>query len=204
MIVDSGERTKFASGAVRDMHNEVWRQVVGYEGLYEVSDRGRVRSLRTATRITDKDNKIMKQKDDGHGYFRVNLYKNGKCKAELVSRIVAKAFIPNADELPHVGHDDDNKKNNTVENLYWTNPAENHIHNNLHLKIRDSRQKNIQRVVDALSVPVIATNIKTGEETCFSSMREACRQGHSSGHISQCCNGKRMSHHGYTWRKGND
>lgn len=180
---------------------EEWRPVVGYEGLYEVSSIGRVRSLRKNTRIVDKTENIMRQKNDNKGYFRVNLHKDGKCKAELVSRLVARAFIPNPNGYKQVGHDDDNKKNNTVENLYWTHPQENLMHNGLHLRIRDLRQKNIHKIVDALSVPVIATNMKTGEETRFSSMQEADRCGFDSGKISMCCSGKRMSHKGHTWRK---
>lgn len=183
---------------------EIWRPVVGYEDYYEVSNIGRVRSLRKATRIADKENRIMRQKYDQRGYLRVNLHKDGRCKAELVSRLVAIAFIPNVNNLPHVGHDDDNKINNTVKNLYWTNPAENLMHNGLHERITALRQKNIQRVIDALSVPVIATNIETGQEIRFSSMREAEKHGHSLPHISQCCSGQRGSHHGFLWRKADD
>lgn len=182
--------------------NEEWRTIPGYDGLYEVSNAGRVRSLRSNTRIFDKEHGIMRQKYDSKGYLRVNLHKNGKCKAELVSRLVAETFIPNPNEYPEVGHDDDCKTNNTVENLYWTTRQENLTHNNLNLRIRDLRnQSGLQRVVDTLSVPVIGTNINTGEEIYFSSMQEAARNGFESGKISMCCSGKRSTHHGYTWRK---
>lgn len=215
MIADSGDRTKFKTGAVRDMHEgkcnhiaenkEVWKAVVGYDGIYEVSNIGRVRSLRTGTRIKDKSERIMRQKTDNKGYLRVNLHKNKKCKAELVSRLVAMAFIPNPLCYMEVGHNDDNKTNNTVENLYWTNRTENLTHNNLHLKIRDKRQNNIHRVIDALSVPVIGTNIDTGQEIRFSSMHEAEKAGlgFDSSKISICCAGKRLTHKGYKWRKEN-
>ena len=128
MIKDSGERREFDSGAVRDIQEE-WRPCVGYEGLYEVSNQGRVRSLRKDTRIIDKENRIMKQKLDGHGYYRVNLNKDKRMKAYLVSRLVAEAFIPNPLGLPQVGHNDDNKTNNHASNLYWTNSKENNHHN---------------------------------------------------------------------------
>lgn len=153
--------------------NEIWREIPGYEGLYEVSNTGRIRSLRPKTRIADKEGGIMRQKYDIKGYLRVNLHKEGKCRAELVSRKVAEAFIPNPNNYPEVGHDDDCKTNNAVENLYWT----------------------------TRSIPVVGTNIKTGEEIAFSSMQEASRNGFDSGKVSECCSGKRGSHHGYTWRK---
>ena len=184
------------------MEREEWRKVPGYEELYEVSSIGRIRSLRPNTRIFDKENGIMRQKFDDKGYLRVNLHKDGKCKAALVSRVVAEAFIPNPNDYPEVGHDDDCKTNNTVENLYWTTRQENLTHNNLHLRIRDLRNQNgLKRVVDALAVPVIGTSICTGEEIYFSSMQEAARNGFDSGKISMCCSGKRRAHRGYTWRK---
>lgn len=181
---------------------EEWRPIPGYEDLYEVSDKGRVRSLRSGTRIADKENRIMKTKYDHNGYLRVNLHKDGRQKSELVSRMVAKAFVPNPNGYPEVGHDDDNKLNNTPENLYWTTQQENLVHNNLHLRKRDKRNKGgIERVREALSVPVVGTSIDTGDEISYPSMQSAEKDGFSCGKISQCCSGKRATHKGYTWRR---
>lgn len=80
-------------------------------------------------------------------------------------------------------------------------PAENQTHNGLHLRTRDKRQRNIQKVIEALAMPVIAKSRDTGEELFFTSMREAERKGFDSGKISMCCAGKRASHKNYTWRK---
>ena len=101
------------------MH-EVWKPIKNYEGLYEVSNFGNVKSLYKNTRINDKKGCILHPKTDNHGYFRINLYKCGKCKSELVSRLVANAFIENVNDLPMVGHMDDDKQNNKVGNLYCT------------------------------------------------------------------------------------
>lgn len=181
---------------------EEWRDIPGYEGLYEVSNTGKVRSLRMGTRIIDKENHIMQQKYDSKGYLRVNLHKNGRCKAELVSRMVAEAFVPNPNGYLEVGHDDDCKVNNNADNLYWTTRQENLTHNNLQLRIRDKRNANgLKRVVEALSIPVVGTNVETGEEIRFSSMQEAGRNGFSNEKISMCCAGKRATHRGYKWRK---
>ena len=179
---------------------EIWKAVVGYEGLYEVSNYGRVRSLIKKTRIRNKDG-LMKFKYDTQGYYRVNLTKNGKPKTELVSRIVAKAFIPNPDNLPQVGHEDDNRNNNSVSNLYWTDALENNHHNGKMARFQKKHNKKIGEISKTLSIPVIGTNIETGEEIRFDSMQEAQRNGFINGKISQCCNGIRKTHKGYTWRK---
>lgn len=101
------------------MTEEIWRPVVGYEGLYEVSSYGRVRSL-------DRyDNRNCFRKGElmnffyGCGYLKVVFSKNGIVKKYLVHRLVAQAFIPNPDNLPQVNHKDEDKTNNMVDNLEW-------------------------------------------------------------------------------------
>lgn len=195
MIKDSGQRTEFDTGIC-----EVWKSVVGYEGLYEVSNYGRIRSLIKNTRIRNADG-LMKFKYDNHGYYRVNLTKNKTQKTELVSRLVATAFIPNPNGLPHVGHEDDNKNNNSVSNLYWTDAAENNNHNGKMERFQAIHRKKISIIAEAISNPVIGRNIKTGKEIKFPSMQEAQRNGFDCGKISMCCSGKRKSHKGYEWRK---
>lgn len=180
----------------------MWKDIPGYEGLYQIDEFGNVKSLRSKTRIKDKEHGIMQQKLDTKGYCRVNLHKDGIQKAELVSRLVAKTYIPNPNNYPEVGHNDDCKLNNSVDNLYWTTRQENLTHNDLHLKIRDIRsQGGIERVKEALSTPITGTNIETGEEIHYKSMQEAAKDGFDSGKISMCCSGKRNMHHGYKWRK---
>lgn len=193
MIKDSGDR--------REFEDEEWRPVVGFEKYYDISNYGRVRSKREKTRIKDKENRIMCQKTDNKGYQRVNLNADGKFKACLVSRLVAEAFIPNPDGYPLVGHDDDDKQNNHVSNLYWTHPAENLSHNGLRENLMEKRANKMPKIIEAISNPVIGTNIETGEDIRFSSMQEAKRNGFDSGKISLCCAGKRKTHKGYEWRK---
>ena len=99
---------------------EEWRDIKGYEGLYMVSNLGRVKSLVGSygrTRI-----KILDQKPDAHGYKRVALYKNGNKEYFKVHRLVAGAFIPNPNNLPCVNHkidDYEHRSDNRVENLEW-------------------------------------------------------------------------------------
>ena len=95
---------------------EEWRDIQGYEGLYMVSNLGRVKSLNYHR--TGKE-RIMKPSDNGHGYLFVVLCKDGKDKNCRINRLVAQAFLPNPDNLPEVNHKDENKYNNCVENLEW-------------------------------------------------------------------------------------
>ena len=90
---------------------EEFRDIPGYEGLYEVSNLGRVRSLETE--------RILKPSKNTWGYLFVSLYKNGIKKAVRIHRLVALAFIPNPDNLPCINHKDEDKTNNTVDNLEW-------------------------------------------------------------------------------------
>ena len=98
--------------------NEEWRDIKGYEGLYQVSNLGRVRSF------YNNKGKILKGTPDKDGYLRVALYKNGP-KKYGIHQLVAKMFIPNPNNLPAINHKDENKQNNTTENLEWCTIAYN-------------------------------------------------------------------------------
>lgn len=104
------------------IRNEVWKEIEGYEGLYQVSTEGQVRSLNY--NHTGKT-KILQQDTSKRGYKRVRLCKNGKSKPYSVHRLVALAFIPNPNNLPQVNHKDENKTNNVAWNLEWCTPAYN-------------------------------------------------------------------------------
>ena len=88
---------------------EIWKDVLDYEGLYQVSNFGRVKS----------NWKILSPADNGNGYKHIVLTKNGIQTDKLVHRLVAEAFLPNPDNLPCVNHKDENKSNNFIENLEW-------------------------------------------------------------------------------------
>lgn len=108
---------------------EKWKDIKGYEGLYQVSDLGRVRSLDREDRLGRfKLGKIKAPCDNGRGYLCVNLKKDSKQKNKSVHRLVAEAFLPNPDNLPEINHKDGNKANNQVSNLEWCTRSENAKH----------------------------------------------------------------------------
>lgn len=150
--------------------NEIWKPVVGWEGFYEVSNMGRVRSI---TRIVHadihrvdgtywhqtykKEGRILKTHDNGHSYLSVGLHGQGrKDKHVYIHIMVAKAFIPNPNNLPEVNHKDFNKKNNTVENLEWVSRKDNQLHYRkskrakADIKKRDDKvaNKTCQKIID--------------------------------------------------------
>lgn len=109
--------------------NEVWKDIEGYEGIYRVSNLGRVKSLdRLDGSGAFRKSRLLKLSLASVGYFRVNLCAKGKYESLYVHRLVAKAFIPNIDNKPSVNHIDGNKKNNSINNLEWVTPKENTTH----------------------------------------------------------------------------
>lgn len=121
---------------INTMGNEIWKSVVGYEGLYEVSNFGRVKSLER------KINKLWNGKEitlinkgriknicvDSDGYCVVGFCVNGKSKTLKLHRIISHSFIPNPDNKPQVNHKDGIKTNNSIENLEWCTNKENIRH----------------------------------------------------------------------------
>lgn len=107
------------------MEKEIWKDIEGYEGLYQVSNLGRVRSLDNFVNCRSgakqlRKGKILQPIKDLTGYFCVNFYKNNKMKRKSVHRIVAETFIPNPHNYPVVNHLDGVKTNDIVSNLEWT------------------------------------------------------------------------------------
>lgn len=97
---------------------EIWKDIKNYEGLYQVSNYGKVKSFpRKGTQA--KEERILKVSYTYNGYERVNLCKNNKNKLYLVHRLVAETFILNPNEYPQINHIDENKQNNKVNNLEW-------------------------------------------------------------------------------------
>ena len=104
---------------------EIWRDIAGFEGIYQVSNLGRIKSFQGWKRASCPKEFILKSTLANNGYCQVTLYKDTKRKKYLVHRLVAEAFIPNPDGLPHINHKDENPENNKADNLEWCTPLYN-------------------------------------------------------------------------------
>ena len=113
---------------------EIWKDVLGYEKIYEVSNKGRVRSAKGKTTHSELHGtrvwkpRVLKQKISKDNACRVSLWKNKQCETCLVHRLVAFAFIPKQEGKDYINHIDGNRLNNNVENLEWCNHLENNRH----------------------------------------------------------------------------
>ena len=155
--------------------SETWKDVVGYEWLYKVSDKGNVYSVARKDSIGRKlGGRILKPCYDRDGYLVVNLCKNGVLKRKYIHRLVAEAFLPNPEGLPQVNHRDEIKDNNNVENLEWCDSK-----HNINYGTRNER----------ISKKVRAVNAKTGDVVEFNSTAEAGRKGYDQGSVSAACRG---------------
>ena len=115
---------------------EVWKDIKNYEGIYQVSNLGRIKALervwysgRNKSCRKERPEHIMRYRVGvGTGYCLIKLTKDGKEQHCLIHRLVAEAFIPNPNNLPEVNHKDGNKENNRIDNLEWVTSRENKIH----------------------------------------------------------------------------
>ena len=120
---------------------EIWKDIEGYEGLYQVSNLGRVKSLDRHIRGTNNSlrfhcGRIMSPADNGKGYLSLTLKNNGQEKTVYVHRLVAQHFIPNPNRKSDVNHKDFDKSNNRCDNLEWATRSENERHSLIHGKAR--------------------------------------------------------------------
>ena len=171
------------------MAEEIWCTIKGYEGMYEVSDQGRVRSLKFGKE------RILRPGMDGCGYLQVGLWKNGDRNVFLVHRLVAQSFIPNPDNLPEVNHRDENKENNFVQNLEWCSDKYNTNYGTRNQRVSEKNTNG------KLSKPVLQFT-KDGELVGeWKSMMDVQRNlGYANQHISSCCKGKLKSAYGFIWK----
>jgi hypothetical protein len=169
------------------MHPEIiWKDVVGYEGLYKVSNTGDVLSIKRKGNW--RGDHLMVKTNDGRGYPQVCLCKNGKNKSVKVYKIVAKAFIPNPHGYKEINHIDENKWNCRADNLEWCTRLYN-------VRYGTRTQKTSTKV---------AMFTKDGKYIqSFNSMREACRicGFPCVGNIARAVKGKRCTAYGYVWKE---
>lgn len=169
---------------------EVWKPIKGYEGLYEISSDGHVRSLCAGRGKNIQMNRALTP--DKNGYLTINLKKDGKYVCHKVHRLVAQMFIPNPNKYPHINHKDEDKQNNTVDNLEWCTAEYNNLY---HDKCKRCCKK-VSRLDDSGNV------LET-----YNSINEAAQAvGVTASHLSTVLSGRRPRNTragGYKWRKEN-
>lgn len=181
---------------------EQWKDIAGYEGIYQVSNEGRVRSLdRMITysngRVQICRGKILSCGSTKTGYQYLSLYKDSKPKNQYVHRLVASAFLQNPDNKPCINHIDGDKTNNHASNLEWCTHSENSKHA-YHTGLM-TNEIQIRESVKAHNKPVLMKKDGVIIER-FASASEAARQnGFDNSYISACCRGKKEFAYGYQW-----
>lgn len=179
------------------MPNEIWKDVVGYEGLYQVSNLGRVK----------RNRHIKSTSLDRGGYVTVSLCKKSNQKTLKMHRLVALSFIPNPLRKKTVNHIDGNKKNNCVDNLEWSTYSENHKHAyKLGLKkVTDAQRKSAsetgKRTCEMNRKKKAVVCFNEIERYIFASAHDGARfVNGSASAIIKCCKGTQQTHKGFSWR----
>lgn len=173
---------------------EIWKSVIGYEGLYEVSNMGRVKSLeRNIVKgrggLCKIEERILKSGKDKDGYPQVVLCKEGKRKTCKIHRLVATAFIDNPNNLPQINHIDEIKTNNCVDNLEWCD-----------CKYNINYGSHNEKMIKSISISILQFS-KTGDfiRRWDSTAQVEKELGINNSNINSCIKGKRKSAGGYKW-----
>lgn len=180
---------------------EIWKGIKGCEDLYQVSNTGKVKSLKYNHTSQEK---ILKPQKQTNGYFTVNLFG----RATSIHRLVAQAFVPNAENKPVINHKDGNKENNSADNLEWCTPRENTIHavkNGLIRYDTPSRHQmymvNIQKAIGHNKKKILQFDLNGSLIGEYDSIIYASYVTHCNAtHISLCAKGKHKTSGGFVWR----
>lgn len=176
---------------------ELWKPVIGFEGLYEVSNFGNVRSLERNGTI--KGGRMMAKVLDNYGYYMCKLRNKNIIKMPKIHRLVAQSFIPNPDNKPQVNHINGDKLDNRVENLEWVTSRENIMHavDNGLINVLGNTNNflgyKVEQIKDGKVINTFETISKASRET------GVCRSG-----IEKVLKGKQKTSGGYYWKRCND
>ena len=164
---------------------EIWKDIPEYEGLYQISNLGNVKSLyRLANNNHIIKERILKPQENYNGYFIVNLYKNNKMQARFVHRLVGKVFINNPNNYNYINHIDKNKSNNKVNNLEWCTQSYNVIYSKGKKVNQYDKNNNFIKTWNSIADVKRTLDI-------------------NSSLIVRCCKNRKKSAGGYIWKYSN-
>jgi hypothetical protein len=177
---------------------EIWKDIEGYEGLYQVSNEGRVKSLgrivvdvtKNKKRVRHFNEKILKHGKNTAGRMFVQLCKNGVIEKVQVHRLVAQSFIPNPHNYDVVHHKDHNHHNNCIENLMWISDKQ---HRELHC------HDGAEAAAETCSKIVYQYTLEGEFVRTWKSTMECDRNGFNQSAVASCCRGERKQYKGFRW-----
>lgn len=181
---------------------EKWKDIDGYEGLYQVSNFGRVRSLDKVVYFKDgrrkfMKGKVLKFKRTKNGYLQIHLYKDNSYKAFYIHRLVAQAFVDNPDNLPEINHKSEDKTDNRVCNLEYCT----HLYN---MRYGNGQEKRRLKMINGkCAKAVLQYDLEGNFIREWKSAQEVRRElGFNSGSIGNCCRKlpRYYTAYGYIWR----
>ena len=177
------------------MNKEIWKDIEGYEGLYQVSNLGRVRSLDRTYTQKARSGSVLNHTYKGcilkpnnvMGYLQVNLQNHKRRNDQKIHRLVAQTFIPNLENKREVNHIDGDKTNNCVDNLEWVTTSENQLHS--YYVLKHNLKPILQYDLNGIFIKEWETiMIASKELNIFGS------------NITECCRGRRKTAGRYIWR----
>ena len=182
---------------------EIWKDIEGFEGRYQISNLGNVKSVRYGG---NRGPRNLVPKVNNHGYEWVELFNKGEKKCIQIHRLVASAFIPNPRGCPIINHKDENPRNNRVDNLEWCDYEYNvrytidkHKDDLDKTRYRYGKKKGVFGAYKH-SKPIAQVDNSGNVIKIWDYAEQVYRVEHKSSYsIIQCCEGKRKTAYGYTW-----
>lgn len=172
--------------------SEIWKDIPGYENLYQVSNFGNVKSYVPSNKHFGTKCHLLKPTPNDSGYLVVTLYANQTRRKFLIHRLVAEVFIPNPSDHPCINHKDENPANNHVDNLEWCTYAYNNAYGTAKIRSIQTKSRRVnQYTIDGIW---IASYLSIGIAAKLLNV--------SATSIKDCCSGKEEFAHGYKWEYG--
>ena len=186
---------------------EIWKDIPGYEGYYQASNLGNIKSLPKFKKIFENKKyktktKILCVEKNSRGYNRVWLIKNGERKRFFVHRLIAETFIPNPENKPCVNHIDCNIENNKADNLEWCTQKENSEYavSLGRTKWSEKQKENHRQKFKKFKKSIIGISLDGTKQIILSSLKEVKEFGYSPGDVCVCCKDNNKTYKGYKWR----